>query len=397
MTGVAWPLAAMMLVQAMTTMGTVTVPVLAPAISAALDVGSSAVGPYQSIAYAGAALLTLMSGSLVQRHGGVRINQVSVLISAAGLLLTITGLLPVIVCSALLVGMGYGLATPGASHVLARVAPARHRGLVFSIKQSAVPLGGLLAGVLLPPVAARWGWPVAVMVSAALVALPAILIQPLRARVDDDRDPYHRVSLGAPGEVVKMVLRSAQLRPLALLAFSFAAMQLCLFAFLVTFLVERAGLDLVQAGLVFAVMQAAGVVARIGWGWISDRFMPARPLLAMLGVGMVISTLLASGFSPAWPMWALMLVAVALGLTAVGWNGVYLAEVARVVPQREVGSATGGVLMFTFMGVAVGPASFGAIVAITGSYTVAFLTLDALVLGTVLALLRRRLGAAREA
>jgi len=397
MTRIAWPLAAMMLVQTMTTMGAVTVSVLAPAITLALQVGSSTVGPYQSIAYAGAALLTLLSGSLVQRYGGVRINQISVLISATGLLLTVTGLLPVVVFSAVLVGMGYGLATPGASHVLARVTPARHRGLVFSIKQSAVPMGGLLAGVLLPPLTARWGWQLAVMVSAALVALPAILIQPLRARVDDDRDPHHRVRLGAPGQVVNMVLRSPELRPLALLAFSFAAIQLCLFAFLVTFLVERAALDLVHAGLVFAVMQGAGVIARVGWGWISDRFLPARPLLAMLGVGMVLSTLLATCFSPAWPMRALMAVAVALGLTAVGWNGVYLAEVARVVPQREVGRATGGVLMFTFIGVAVGPASFGAIVAITGSYTIAFLALDALVLGTVLALLRRRAGPVRGA
>ena len=89
MRAVAWPLAAMMLVQAMTTMGVVTVPVLAPAITAELGVASSAVGPYQSLAYAGAAVLTLLSGSLVHRYGGVRINQASVLLSAAGLLLTV--------------------------------------------------------------------------------------------------------------------------------------------------------------------------------------------------------------------------------------------------------------------------------------------------------------------
>ncbi len=388
MKGVLWPLAAMMLVQAMTTMGVVTVPVLAPAIAAALAVPSSAVGPYQSVAYAGAAVLTLLSGSLVRRHGGVRVNQVSVLIAGAGLVLTATGALPVVALAALLVGMGYGLATPGASHVLARVAPAAHRGLVFSVKQSAVPMGGLLAGVLLPPVAEASGWVAAVLVSAALVAAPALAIQPLRERLDDDRDAGHRVGMSAPGQAVSMVLSSPALRPVAMTGFSFAAMQLSLFAFLVTYMVERAQLDLVRAGLVFSVMQGAGIVARVAWGWVSDHLLAARPLLALLGAGVVASTLVASQVSGDWSLWALMLVAAAMGLTAVGWNGVYLAEVARVVPLEQVGQATGGVLVFTFAGVAFGPATFGAVLALTGSYGAAFAVMDVLVLATVLALLR---------
>ena len=102
------------------------------------------------------------------------------------------------------------------------------------------------------------------------------------------------------------------------------------------------------------------------------------------------ATLLASAFSPQWSWSALAAVSAILGLTAVGWNGVYLAEVARVVPLAQVSNATGGVLLFTFAGVAFGPATFGAIVAATGSYTAAILTLDALLAITVLSLLRRR-------
>ena len=139
---VAWPLSAMTLVQATTSMALVTVPVLTPEIAAALDVTTALIGPYQSIAYAGGAILTLLSGSLVLRYGGIRINQVSVVLSAIGVGLAITGMAPAIALGGVLAGMGYGLATPGASHVLARVAPPARVGLVFSIKQSAVPLGG---------------------------------------------------------------------------------------------------------------------------------------------------------------------------------------------------------------------------------------------------------------
>ena len=376
----------MMLVQTMTAMALVTVPVLAPEIAASLDIDTAAVGLYQSTAFAGAAFLTLLSGSLVLRHGGVRVNQASVVLSAAGIGLAITGSVPVVALGAVLAGMGYGLATPGASHVLARVTPPSRRGLVFSIKQSAVPLGGLVAGVLFPPVAERFGWVWAIALACVMVFSAVLIIQPLRARLDDDRNPSHRVRVDAPGQSIRLIFATPRLRPIALVAFSYGAMQLCLFGFFVSYLVEHVGLDLVTAGLLFSVMQGAGFVARVGWGWVSDRWISSRPLLAGLGAGTIASTAAAIAFSETWPLAGLGAVSVALGLTAVGWNGVYLAEVARAVPMEKVGLATGGVMMFTFLGVMAGPSTFGAILAMTGSYAAAFIAIDALVLATVVAL-----------
>ena len=380
------PLSAMMLVQSMTAMAVVTVPVLTPEIAAALAIDTATVGFYQSTAFIGAAFLTLMSGSLVLRHGGVRINQASVVLSAAGVALAVTGSIPFVALGAVLAGMGYGLATPGASHVLARITPPERRGLVFSVKQSAVTLGGLVAGVLFPPVAERFGWEWAIVLSCCMVMSAVLIIQPLRARLDDDRNPAHRVRINAPGQSVRLVLATPRLRPIALVAFSFGAMQLSLFAFLVTYLVERVGLDLVTAGLMFSVMQGAGFVGRVGWGWVTDRRIGARPLLAVLGVGTMASTAAAMAFTDAWPIAGLAAGCAALGLTAVGWNGIYLAEVARAVPIDKVGPATGGIMMFTFVGVVTGPTAFGAIVATTGSYAAAFIAIDILVLATVLAL-----------
>ena len=380
------PLSAMMLVQSMTAMALVTVPVLAPEIAASLDVDTATVGLYQSTAFAGAAFLALLSGSLVLRHGGVRVNQVSVVLSAAGIGLAVTGAVPVVALGAVLAGMGYGLATPGASHVLARVTPPARRGLVFSVKQSAVPLGGLIAGLLFPPVAERFGWVWAIALSCAMVLSAAPVIQPLRARLDGDRNPAHRVRINAPGQSIRIILTTPRLHPIALVAFSFGAMQLSLFGFFVTYLVERVGLNLVTAGLLFSVMQGAGFVGRVAWGWVSDRWVPARPLLAGIGAGAVASTMAAITFSDAWPFAGLAVASAALGFTAVGWNGIYLAEIARVVPIEKVGLATGGALLFTFLGVVLGPSSFGAIVAVTGSYTAAFIAIDVLVLATVVAL-----------
>jgi hypothetical protein len=62
----------------------------------------------------------------------------------------------------------------------------------------------------------------------------------------------------------------------------------------------------------------------------------------------------------------------AFGATAVGWNGVYLATVARLVPQPQAGMATAGTLFFTFLGVVIGPSAFGSLAGALGGLATAF-------------------------
>ena len=63
------------------------------------------------------------------------------------------------------------------------------------------------------------------------------------------------------------------------------------------------------------------------------------------------------------------------GLTASGWNGLFLAEVARLAPEGRVSEATGGVLITSFAGLVVGPPLFGLMVAWSNSYVPGFLTM----------------------
>ncbi len=122
-----------------------------------------------------------------------------------------------------------------------------------------------------------------------------------------------------------------------------------------------------------AAAQVAGVGGRILWGWLSDRLMTARMALSLLGYAIGLSGAALALAAPAWPVAAVALCAMALGAVALGWNGVFLAEVARQAPPGLAGSATGGALAFTFLGALVGPPLFGAVVDLTGSYRMAFL------------------------
>jgi MFS family permease len=392
MRAVLWPLSATMLVQAMVAMAVSTVPVLSPMLAETYGLKPSLVGLYSSLVFAGAIAFTLLGGVLVRRLGAVRCSQAAVVIAGSALALTALGPLAGVVAFAVATGMGYGLSTPAASHILARVTPAHRRGITFSLKQSAVPAGGLLAGLTAPIIATALGWQAALPCVGAAVAATALAIAPLRPRLDADRDPRLAVSLRAPFRAVAAVLRRPNLRALALATLAYACMQSSLFAIFPAFLVERGALDLIAAGQAFATLQCAGVIARVAFGWASDQLLPARTILAGLGFAIAGAGALAAQLAPSWPAGAVFAMAGLVGFVATGWPGIYLAEIVRIVPPEEVGTATGGTVAFSFLGIVSGPTVFSAIVAATGSYAPAFYAFSVLAacVGALLWLTARR-------
>jgi len=107
---------------------------------------------------------------------------------------------------------------------------------------------------------------------------------------------------------------------------------------------------------------------------LADRVFTRRSMLGFLGAGMGFSALIALAASPDWPRWLLFGYAIVFGATAVGWNGVWLAEIARLAPPGRTSQATGGCLFFTFLGVVVTPPAFNAVYALSTSYATAYAT-----------------------
>jgi nitrate/nitrite transporter NarK len=190
------------------------------------------------------------------------------------------------------------------------------------------------------------------------------------------------------------VLRERKILLLALTSSVYGGVQITLVAYLVAFLSESFGLSLVLAGLVMAASQLSSVAGRIVWGIVADRFLSRRATLGMLGVGMGVTALFALGAGPHWPLWMLFAFAMALGVTAVGWNGVFLAELTRLAPPGRIGDVTGGSSFFTFLGVVVTPPLFYLVLNLTSSYgaTYALFGLPPLLVGVWLLLTARIAG-----
>jgi hypothetical protein len=125
------------------------------------------------------------------------------------------------------------------------------------------------------------------------------------------------------------------------------------------------------------------------WGVLADRAFPPQRLLGALGVLMACAAAVTALISPVWPALAVAGVSLVYGGTAVGWNGVYLSEVARIAPPGRAAAATGASIAMTYAGVVVMPAGFWLIVAGTGSYPAAFAAAAGLTLWRGASLLRR--------
>ena len=370
-----WSLTVTTAIQAMVSMALLTLPAMAPAVARALAVPSTLVGAYVALCYFAAMLSSLVGGTLVRRLGAIRVSQLGLGLCAVGLALCALPWLPAVALGALCIGAGYGPITPASSHLLALTTPAHRMSLVFSIKQTGVPAGGMLAGALVPGLSLWLGWQGTLLAVAGVCALCAALAQPLRAALDADRQPAQPLALQALFKPIGMVLGHPSLRALAACSFLFSAVQVSTTAYMVTYLNESLGMTLLAAGAALSVSQLAGVVGRIAWGAVADRGLGPRNTLMLLATLMMAGSVLTALLQPQWPTLLIWAIVALLGASAIGWNGVYLATVARQAPPGQAGVATGGTLLFTFMGVVCGSPAFGALAGASGSYRIAFAAL----------------------
>jgi MFS family permease len=262
--------------------------------------------------------------------------------------------------------------------LLSRYTSSGTRARVFALKQTAVPLGGALAGFAVPFLMTRIGWIGAALAVAAICLLGAIGIGGWRRALDDERDAP---PLGRTGAVaaLRLISASASLRPLGLTAVCFATTQFNFTAVFAAVLVERMRWSPVQAGSALSIAMAVSVVSRLGWGWVADLAAP-RFVLAALGTMMASATVACAFLAPTWPDVVVYAVAFLFGASGSSWNGLALSEAAHFAPSGHVGEATAGIMFFIYTGALIGPALFSLVTSLSGTVTIAFLLLGLLAL-----------------
>jgi MFS family permease len=384
-------LAAMFLQQTFASVGKVLPAVIAPLVLAEFAADPAWVGVYFGLAAAAALVAQMGCGSFITRYGALRMSQVALVLLGGGMAVAAEGGLAGFGASAIIGGGGAAVSTPTSSQLLGRVSPPRLAPLVFSIKQTAVPAGLLISGSLGPALAAVFGWRGAMLATAAACVVGALLLQPLRARFDDDRLPSQRFRLSDLPATIASVVKARELRALSFACFAFNGIQSVFTAYFVTYLVAL-GYDLAAAGFLFSFVVAVAVPGRVLWGWLGSFHVAPRLVMAGLALGMAGSVAAIGLFDAAWPVAAMAAVGVVQSATALSWHGILLSETARLAPTGKIGAVTGGVLSFGQVGAFVGPIVFALLLSATGGYALGWTvcSIPALWIGVRLLRLRER-------
>lgn len=163
--------------------------------------------------------------------------------------------------------------------------------------------------------------------------------------------------------------------------------------------VTQIGLCLVACGMVLAALAhpllvlVAAMVIGVGYGpstpsgsaLLVERTPPRifNFVMSIRQTGVPLGGALA-GFALPW-----LILAIVFGACTLGWNGVYIAELAREAPKGTVAQATGASLAFAYCGAVVVPPLFALVQVSSGSYAPAFAMLAVLAAAGVVSLARR--------
>ncbi len=374
------------IIQAMISWAVFAPPVLAKQALTEMGLDPAWIGMQPTILFTAATFSSMMAAGLSTRFNPMRTSQVMVLLCALGCACIATGNLAFVALGSAFIGAGLGPATPASSHILSRTTPRHLQPLVFSIKQTGVPVGGALAGFIAPPLMLLWDWQTAMLIIAASCLVTALFCEIWSRNYAQYADPSIGIKLELIGPV-RLVLRSPVLRWMLAGCVPLVIAQYALTTFIVLYLQEDIGLSVVTAGAILAVAQASGGTGRIVFGAIASRYLGPLSMLLMLALLAALAAFLTASITASWPLAIIYCVGVVFGAGAAGWNGVYLAEAARRAPGGEVSRTTGAIGFIIFSAVVVGPAVFGAIVA-SVSFKVAYIGVSLLVLTSVFSFLR---------
>jgi sugar phosphate permease len=337
--------------------------VLVPVLRAEYGLSLGEIGLLLSAEWVGALVTLLPWGLAADRYG----ERVVLPLGLAG-------------CAACLVGAAYAqdfgtllalLALAGAAGASVNSASGRavmqwfgadERGLALGIRQTAIPLGGLAAALVVPTLAEAGGTELAFLFLASFCAAGAVV----GALVLRGRDVENEI---AP-ETVARTLRDGRLWRLCLGSGIYLYAQVAVIGFGVLFLHDEHGFSERSAALVIAVSQVLAVGLRIGTGRWSDvvhsRVRPLRLVGLAVSASLVVTAVLASG-----PLWLLVPALAFAGGLSMAWNGLSFAAAAELAGPGRSGAAIGfQQSVLSGLGVAA-PVLFAATVS-TASWAAAF-------------------------
>ncbi len=330
---------------------------MAPALRDRYDLSLGQTGILLGASLGGSVLTLVPWGMAADRLGERAVLVTGV--GACGLALLaaarVSGFWPLLGCL-LAAGMsGASVQSASGRAVMAWFSQAQ-RGLALGIRQTAIPIGGFVVALVLPPLVHREG------AQAGFAALGvACLCSAAVAGFVLREGPPDR---GLTAHTGPTPFRDRRVWSMAFGSALIVAPQMCLIGFTVVFLHDSRGVGAGAAAAVLATIQLLGIGGRIAAGRWSDvvasRVAPMRSIALVTSVATLLTAVAVGA-----PLALLVPLLVAAGTLAMSWNGLAFAAAAELSGRARSGVAI-GLQQSVLNGIgAAYPPLFGAFVAAT--------------------------------
>jgi sugar phosphate permease len=339
------------------------VPVLAPQLREEYGLSLAQVGVVIGAFSVGSVVTLLPWGLLTDRVGERPVLATG--LAGAGLALVFAaltdGYLQLVLLLVLAGGAGASVNAASGRAVMSWFGPEQ-RGFALGIRQTALPLGGAAAALVLPPIADAGGTTAGLFVLAG-VCLATALAGAVGLR-EAPPDP------GVPLGDVASPLRDGRMWRLAVGSGLIVSAQISIMAFTVLFLHGARGLSTAAAAGVFAGMQLIGAVLRVVVGRWSDRVGTRIGPLLKLAFGLSVTLAVSAALTSA-PLAFLLPAFLVAGAVGQSWNGLSFTAAAELAGRSRAGAALGFQQTALAVSTAVAPPVFALLVEST-SWGVAF-------------------------
>jgi MFS transporter, ACS family, hexuronate transporter len=324
---------------------------------------------------------TLAIAGMVADHIGIR---KTVVFGAAfgGIMI-----LPIFFCQSYLLmfilllvsGIGFGCIFSNAIKGILMWFPANERATALGINQTAINAAGIFGAMIFPLISRTIGWQYCFFIGGLSILIIGITCGFLY------RDPYifkpSSSSIPSTGISFKQTLCIFNNRNIWFLALGTLFMftiELAVITNMVIYLTENLFFDIFAAGTLLALTQLGGAINKPLSGIISDRLIGHRrkPVyLTMCITATILCILLTFGIGQ--ESWLIYPIFTILGSVTNGAGGIYTAMAGELIPRYQAGSAIGLCTAVAALGTLIGPPLFGLIVDSTSSFQLAWLTLAA--------------------
>lgn len=347
------------------------------------------IGLLPSALFAGQALASVPAGFMVDRLGSrLLLMAAAFCLGGSFIIITFQSQYWLLLLFIVIGGLGYGAMHPVTNRGIIYWFPQKQRGTAMGIKQMGITLGSALAGLLLLPLAASYGWRLVLCIAGFSLLIAGIAAYIHYRDPAEVQENHSRKSIKS---FYLSLLKMAKHKPLLFVSLSALFLngsQMCLNTYIVLYVYEKIGISLFYAGMLFVISEISGSAGRIGWGVISDRFFNGKRVIILVIIA-VLTAAASTGIAliPTGTAFIAIVPAVIIfGFAVSGFNGIWMNLASELVPKEQAGLSSGFSIMVGSLGVMIVPPFFGVMVDQSGSYTAGWLTITCL-MGVVLTML----------